>query len=117
MKPSDVTYVGCKVNKKPVGRGGDAPPRRAGIGEAARRNKEEAHLTRQDATYKNQQALLAAGKARRKAQSIKGKAAHKKWKEEQARKQQVIDMICAAHDAAPDYILQRIHDDTTELSR
>ena len=112
MKPSDVPYVGCKVNKKPVGRGGDAPTRRAGVGEAARRNKEEAHLTRQDATYKNQQALLAAGKARRKAQSIKGKAAHKKWKA-----QQVIDMICEAHDAAPDYILQRIHDDTTELSR
>jgi hypothetical protein len=94
------------------------------VGEAARRNKEEAHLTRQDATYKNQQALLAAGKARRKEEarrnkeaSIKGKAAAKKWKEEQARKQQVIDMICAAHDAAPDYILQRIHDDTTELSR
>jgi hypothetical protein len=56
--------------------------------------------------------LLADAKARRKADSEAAKAAHKKWLAQQA-----TAWICEAHDAAPDYIMQRIHDDTTELSR
>ena len=111
-RPSDVQYLGCHVIKRGCG-GGDIPPRRRAIGETARHNSENFPLSKRNVKAERvTNGLLADAKARRKANSEAAKAAHKKWLA-----QQVIDMICAAHDAAPDYILQRIHDDTTELSR